>query len=186
MKIGIGIFILSCHFFSCTVNAQVADTVLWQSDKSLHWMDYKGAPDYHSHYDALTHSEIKYKVSVHRALARFDFVTFFMKKSSWTKHSQDPVLLKHEQIHFNVAELHKRLFIQILYTRNLYRDGFESQVKRLGDSINTARNKMDDEFDADVSNTRDVMKINKWNREVNDALDRLKAYNRNSILIAIR
>lgn len=186
MKTGISIFILVSHVFSCSVSAQVTDTLPWQSGRDLRWMDYRGVPDRESHFSALTYSEIKYKVSVHSTIARFDFSTLFMKKSSWTKHSQDPVLLKHEQIHFNIAELHKRLLIQLLDTRSLHFAGFESEVKRLGDSINIARRKMDDEFDTDVSNMRDVMKINKWNREVADALDRLKAYNRSSILVALR
>jgi hypothetical protein len=59
-------------------------------------------------------------------------------------------------------------------------------VKRLGDSVNVARHRMDDAFDADVSNMRDNMKINKWYRQIEEMLNRLKAYDRNSILIALK
>ena len=120
------------------------------------------------------------------SFAKFDFVTLFLKKTSWTKHTQDPLLLKHEQVHFNIAELHKRLLIEILYTRNLAYTGFETEVKRLGDSVNVARHRMDNEFDADVSNMRDHMKVNNWQRKITEAIDRLKAYDRNSILIALK
>ena len=186
MKIGVSIIILLCAVCMHSVHAQVADTLLWQPERTLNWMDYKGVPDQQSHYTALTHAEIRYQVSMQRSFAKFDFATLFLKKTSWTKHTRDPLLLKHEQVHFNIAELHKRVFIEILYTRHLSYTGFETEVKRLGDSVNVARHRMDDAFDADVSNMRDNMKINKWYRQIEEMLNRLKAYDRNSILIALK
>jgi len=186
MKAGKYICLLYCSYCVTCIHAQVTDTLIWQPEKTLSWADYKGIPDRESHYAALTHAEIRYKVSMQRSLAKFEFATFFLKKESWTKHTQDPLLLKHEQVHFDIAELHKRRFIELLYSRQFSYDGFETAIKRLGDSINLARQKMDDEFDADVSNMRDYMKINRWHRQVGEALDRLKSYHRNSLLIALK
>lgn len=172
--------------FFTVLKAQVTDTLLWQSERVLNWSDYKGIPDGESHYSALTHAEIRYKVSMQRSLAKFDFATFFFKKTSWTKHTQDPLLLKHEQIHFDIAELHKRQFIQLLYNRQFSYNGFEKEVKKLGDSVNMARHRMDDAFDADVSNMRDNMKINRWHKQIGEALNRLQTYDRSSILITLK
>ncbi len=186
MKIWYGIFLFMFFAGLGVLKAQKTDTIVWQPERSLNWMDYKGIPDQESHYSALTHAEIKYKVSMQRSFAKFDFATFFLKKTSWTKHTQDPLLLKHEQIHFDIAELHKRLFIEILSNRTFFYQGLETEVKRLGDSINTARHRMDNEFDIDVANMRDHIKVNRWSRLITDAMDRLRSYNRNSILIALQ
>ncbi len=167
-------------------NAQVADTIPWQSKQTLTWTDYKGLPDKESHFTALTHAEIKYKVTVYKTLARFEFVTLFMKKSSWTKTKRDAVLLEHEQIHFNIAELHKRKMMEILSTEKFSYNGFEATIKSIGDSINLLRHRMDNAFDADVANMYDNILVNKWKKDIGEALDRLRLYDRNNIFISFK
>lgn len=167
-------------------NAQVADTIPWQSKQTLSWTDYKGLPDEQSHFTALTHAEIKYKVTVYKTLARFEFVTLFMKKSSWTKTKRDAVLLEHEQIHFNIAELHKRKMMEILSTEKFSYNGFEATIKSIGDSINLLRHRMDNAFDADVANMYDNILVNKWKKDIEEALDKLRLYDRNNIFISFK
>lgn len=186
MKFVTVILLIAACLSGIITNAQVADTIPWQSKQTLSWTDYKGLPDAQSHFTALTHAEIKYKVTVHRSLARFEFVTFFMKKSSWTKTTRDPVLLEHEQIHFNIAELHKRMMMQVLNTREFSFNGFEATIKNIGDSINLLRHNMDNAFDADVANMRDNIRVNKWKKDIAEALDRLRLYDRNNIFIAFK
>jgi hypothetical protein len=82
--------------------------------------------------------------------------------------------------------LHKRLFVEILSNRTFFYQGLEAEVKRVGDSINMARHRMDNEFDSDVANMRNHIKVNRWSRLITDAIDRLRSYNRNSILIALQ
>ena len=171
-------------FFNSVASAQ-QDTLLWNSGADLKWSDFKGIPDQQSHYAALTHAEIRYSVSFIKGLARFDFANIFLKKASWTKNNTNLTLLQHEQTHFDIAELHKRLLISLLYTREFRRRSFEREVKFLGDSINAARNKMDEQFDQDLLYFEDRNRLVKWQTKINKELDRLKSYNRNSILVKL-
>ena len=171
--------------FSNTVANAQQDTLVWNRGAALKWSDFKGLPDKQSHYAALTHAEIRYTVTMIKGLARFDFANLFLKKASWTKNNTNLVLLQHEQIHFDIAELHKRLLIELLYTRTFKSKYFERDVKLLGDSINAARNKMDEQFDQDVLYSDDKNRLVKWQNKINKELDRLKSYDRNSILVKL-
>ncbi|MBL0883380.1 MAG: hypothetical protein IBJ16_08575 [Chitinophagaceae bacterium] len=171
-------------FSNPVVHAQ-QDTLVWNAGAELKWSDFKGIPDKRSHYAALTHAEIRYTVTFFKGLARFDFSNIFLKKASWTKNNTNLDLLQHEQIHFDIAELHKRLFIGLLYTRDFRNHNFEKEVKLLGDSINIARNKMDEQFDQDVLYINDRNRLVKWQTKINKELDRLKSYDRNSILLKL-
>lgn len=62
-----------------------------------------------------------------KGLVRFDFANLFLKKASWTKNNTNLVLLQHEQIHFDIAEFHKRLLIGLLYTRDFSSHSFEKK-----------------------------------------------------------
>ncbi|MEN9298993.1 MAG: hypothetical protein RLZZ429_1306 [Bacteroidota bacterium] len=171
--------------FSNTVANAQQDTLVWNRGAGLKWSDFKGIPDKQSHYAALTNAEIRYTVTMIKGLVRFDFANLFLKKTSWTKNNTNAVLLQHEQIHFDIAELHKRVLIELLYTRDFRSHNFEKEVKLLGDSINVARNKMDEEFDQDVLYSDDRNRLVKWQNKINKELDRLKSYDRNSILVKL-
>ncbi|MBW0161795.1 MAG: hypothetical protein HYI21_03830 [Sediminibacterium sp. Gen4] len=171
--------------FSNTVVHAQQDTVVWNTGAELKWSDFKGIPDKQSHYEALTHAEIRYAVTFIKGLAKFNFSNIFLKKASWTKNNTNLDLLQHEQIHFDIAELHKRLLIGLLYTRDFRKHNFEKEVKQLGDSINTARNRMDEQFDQDVLHINDRNRLVKWQTKINKELDRLKSYDRNSILVKL-
>lgn len=175
---------LLLFFLTVVANAQ-QDSLLWDQDSTLRWSDFKGSPDPQSHFSALTHAEIRYKVTMVKGLVRFDFVNLFLKKNSWTKNATSQALLKHEQVHFDIAELHKRLMISLLYTRNLRRYNFEREVKQLGDSINAIRNQMDDAFDKEVLPIAGEKGILKWQLKIDQELKRLKAYDRNSFLVKL-
>ncbi len=182
MHLFIALLILT---FSNTVANAQQDTLVWNRGAALKWSDFKGIPDKESHYAALTYAEIRYTVTMIKGLARFDFANLFLKKASWTKNNTNLVLLQHEQIHFDIAELHKRLLIELLYTRTFKSKYFERDVKLLGDSINAARNKMDEQFDQDVLYSDDKNRLVKWQNKINKELDRLKSYDRNSILVKL-
>lgn len=182
MQLSIALLLL---IFSNTVANAQQDTLVWNRGAALKWSDFKGLPDKKSHYAALTHTEIRYTVTMIKGLARFDFANLFLKKTSWTKNNTNLILLQHEQIHFDIAEFHKRLLIGLLYTRNFSIRNFEREVKLLGDSINVARNKMDEEFDQDVLYSDDRNRLVKWQNKINKELDRLKSYDRNSILVKL-
>ncbi len=182
MHLIIALFLL---IFSNTVARAQQDTLVWNRGAELKWSDFKGIPDKQSHYAALTHAEIRYTVTMIKGLVRFDFANLFLKKASWTKNNTNLFLLQHEQIHFDIAELHKRLLIELLYIRDFKSKYFERDVKLLGDSINAARNKMDEQFDQDVLYSEDRNRLVRWQNKINKELDRLKSYDRNIILVKL-
>ncbi|MNY55638.1 hypothetical protein D3C86_1916320 [compost metagenome] len=64
--------------------------------------------------------------------------------------------------------------MEILSTEKFSYNGFEATIKSIGDSINLLRHRMDNAFDAEVANMQDNILVNKWKKEIGEALDKLR------------
>jgi hypothetical protein len=71
----------------------------------LTWDDFLGNPDHTSSFKALTSAEILFSSLTYNDSAKLVITSRFLKKSSWTKLRTSQALLRHEQLHFDIAEL---------------------------------------------------------------------------------
>lgn len=100
------------------------DIIRWNGNERLQWNDFAGKPCDTSKFDAETFAEITYWYSSDN-LKDFNFEVSanFNKMASWRrKELQCEALLKHEQLHFDIAALFaarlKKDFDTFRYTRN--------------------------------------------------------------------
>lgn len=83
-----------------------ADELLeWKATVALTWSDFKGEPDNTVDYKAMTYSRIALEAEFEENAFIVDVKTYFLKNKSWTKNNESKTLLKHEQVHFDIAEL---------------------------------------------------------------------------------
>jgi hypothetical protein len=101
-----------------------AQYIRWVEGQSLTWDDFVGKVNDSSQYDAECFAEIRYEYRFFTA-NRFEFEVYasFNKGSSWRrKEMETEALLKHEQMHFDIAELFaiklKNDFENYSYTAN--------------------------------------------------------------------
>ena len=83
-------------------------TILWNNDRTLDWSDFLAKPDSLSEYKAMTFVQIGLKSEQLDDRIIVEIPTCFYKNLSWTKSLNNPKLLKHEQLHFDIAELMAR------------------------------------------------------------------------------
>ncbi len=115
------LLILLCFSFSSlsgqTVYTKPSNAIIsWSSKKELTWNDFQGKIDPNIVANALTSYKIEIipqNVQVDeqdriQGYERLTVVTHFYKKQSWTTTFHDPIVLKHEQLHFDIAELYAR------------------------------------------------------------------------------
>ena len=87
-------------------------TVHWSADRPLTWADFSGAVDTKKEYDAWTYAGVNYVYSWYydendeigldlNAWAYFDPAQSWVRKGKMTAE-----LLAHEQVHFDIAQLH--------------------------------------------------------------------------------
>ena len=88
--------------------AQSGSDLTWPQHATLTWDDFKGqAPKSEGPPSALSDTGFKYQLLCTNGMLDIDAQAFFSPSGSWVKpNDKNPELLKHEQGHFNMAELY--------------------------------------------------------------------------------
>ncbi len=92
---------------SSWVTPSADDAMLWDESRKLQWTDFKGAIDINSHADAATAVNISARPFRKGKKLFYNVEAIFIPSQSWYK-SQSDQLLRHEQLHFDLAELYAR------------------------------------------------------------------------------
>lgn len=80
------------------------DSILWSSNV-LTWEDFQGKAPGKNGYEAMTNSFILLEMDVVDGYLEVKTPTYFAKDKSWRRSDTSLALLKHEQVHFDIAEL---------------------------------------------------------------------------------
>lgn len=89
-----------------------SEKIFWKED-GLTWEDFKAQPDLNSPFHANTNAGLSYSWGLKNDNGnielQYQVLSFFNPNSSWVKPgSTNEYLLKHEQLHFDITELHAR------------------------------------------------------------------------------
>jgi hypothetical protein len=101
------IFVASFSLFS-QQSCIKQDSIPWNKNYRLKWSDFKGKPDTLSKEDAACAASIYVKGFRDKGLPNFLVYNSFMKNDAWTRDSTSVMLLQHEQLHFDIAEVYAR------------------------------------------------------------------------------
>lgn len=93
---------------SLPAHAQSPPVFTWPQHPRLTWGDFKGRPPKSAPYpSALSDTGFKYQLVCRNRMLDIDAVAFFSPSGSWVKpDGKTPELLRHEQGHFDMAELY--------------------------------------------------------------------------------
>ena len=84
-----------------------AESINWSEEKKLVWEDFKAAPQKNGDVAALTATHLGFAYNVANGKITYDIECRFEKNRSWGLVKNDWIL-KHEQGHFDVAEIFAR------------------------------------------------------------------------------
>ena len=90
------------------------DGIIWTNNRRLTWDDFKSEAAENESLHAMTSTNIAVKAQCYGNLMRYDIKCVFVTKDSWTKNRSSKKLLEHEQMHFDLTEIHARLLRQKL------------------------------------------------------------------------
>lgn len=146
----------------------------------LTWSDFKGAPVYDSEFHANTNSGFSYtwsyKTTNGEVDLQYEVYSTFYPNGSWVHpdHKTDK-LLKHEQAHFDISEIHARKLRKAMQAykpgRNIRKD-----LQKLYNYIELERVKMQGEFDLESAHSMNSQAEMKWQAHIAKELDKLKEY----------
>lgn len=105
--------ILTTLIIASTTMAMLApsvfpDPIHWNRSRKLTWNDFRGTPDRYSDMQAMTHSGIDFGYDCGRGKFEVEIRASFDPTQSWRKRNAGERILAHEQLHFDITELHAR------------------------------------------------------------------------------
>ncbi|MGY5850195.1 DUF922 domain-containing protein [Salegentibacter sp. F14] len=156
------------------------EKIQWEEGRKLVWTDFKGIPEQALAYQANTNSGISfswsYSTNQGQPVLEYEVVTNFFPGLSWVKANEKKEdLLGHEQLHFDISELHARKLRKAIEEyaigRNIRRD-----LNRLYERIEKDRQRMQELFDTQTNHSTNKKAEAHWRILVKEELNKLKAY----------
>ncbi|MBC5991496.1 DUF922 domain-containing protein [Pontibacter cellulosilyticus] len=88
--------------------ANTATKVTWSESRRLTWEDFKGTPESGNPHHALTAANLAVDAKCSSNSFAYEVKCVFLPEESWSKNKKSESLLKHEQLHFDLTEVHAR------------------------------------------------------------------------------
>ncbi|MFD1064091.1 DUF922 domain-containing protein [Winogradskyella litorisediminis] len=172
-----------CLFFSIGCFAQKADdiTFSWDENRPLTWEDFQGKPVKNTDAAALTASGISFGFSIGKTgnkITEFtaDVECLFYPEESWYKPNEaDAHILKHEQLHFNITELHARKFRKHISELQPSRH-LQNQLNKIYKAISQASYEMQQQYDEETNHSINKEKQAEWQSFITEQLKRYEAF----------
>lgn len=152
----------------------VVDHVSWSVNRRLSWEDFKGLPDENNPHHALTAANLAVNANCKNQGFTYEVKCVFLPTESWSKNKKSQKLLEHEQLHFDLTEVHARLLrkeLQHLNCANL--------KEKLNGTVSSAFTKWkaeQDAFDAASKHGLNAEEERLWASNVARRLQALEAY----------
>lgn len=172
-----------CFVFVLCISGLLNDgeTIQWNESKKLSWRDFRGPVESDSDAAAVTASGITFSYSVRKTDDRItDFEAMaeahFYPESSWfIKERCSDHILAHEQLHFDITELHVRMFRYRLSKLEVSQI-IKSQLVTLHKAINKELAEMQYQYDTQSQNSINKEEQAKWATYVTENLRKFEAY----------
>jgi len=173
--------ILCVVFFFGIDFVQSQEKQEWSKEK-LTWEDFKGKPDSTSSYQANANSGFSYSwgFGIKNGTPNFTYEvqSWFYPEDSWVKpNSKNSSLLAHEQLHFDISELHARKmrkFLISFHPQNIQEA--KLQLKRAHTEIERERIKLQNLYDTETDHGNLDNKQLEWQNKVSKELSKLEEY----------
>jgi hypothetical protein len=162
--------------------ARAGGHILWDSTVPLAWPQFRGHPGPAYFTAAQTSSAVTYHIGCLGQETRFAVLATFSTTESWVRPDipQDsvasPLMLRHEQTHFDLTELFARELRRAFRTTpglcptNLHR------ARQLFDSLNAVTDALQAQYDRDTAHGMRVDFQTVWSAQVRARLDSLASY----------
>jgi hypothetical protein len=162
--------------------SDVIEEVSWNENYKLAWSDFRGTPN-NSQTDAvaITASGITFSYSIKKTTNKVHGFRTLVKAHFYTEHSWckkemvDSHILKHEQLHFDITELHARLFRQQITKLKPNLD-LDNQLNQLHQGVNEQLSLMQKSYDEETKHSINTEAQIKWQESIARQLKTLEKF----------
>ena len=183
--IPLSLLLFSVHQSQMSETAQetevVSDRIAWDKNYTLSWSDFNAKADDYSSLDAYTMLGIELEV-IGQKEDKVDMGVFgyFEKNKSWVKSKEKTSsLLSHEQRHFDLCEVYRRMMIEKLEAKNPYSfKGFSNEVSVIFNEMFNAYTQEQARYDHETHHSQKKEIQMKWDKFIAAELLRLEKYDK--------
>lgn len=159
---------------------KISDGEIRWSSRPLSWSDFTMLNNGRGSFKAQTYSGIRYSLGERNGKIHIDVEAYFDPRESWVvKGSNTNYLLSHEQLHFDITELHARLLRKAIFdiqglSRAEFRSGrYWHTVSEAHDRLYNEMVEMQNAYDRETDHSLIRSEQNKWEAKVKEQLDQL-------------
>lgn len=156
------------------------DKIPWSKNNTLTWDDFKAEILPQSDFVASTSSGIYFTYSYNTKLDKLKYkyvvTSYFHPDKSWYNPAQvSPYILKHEQIHFDISELHARILrkeiSEFQFSKNI-----KKEMDSLYNQIEIRRRAMQEKFDLETHHSKNKKKEKSWEKYIDTQLKKYEPW----------
>lgn len=177
-------FLMICFFMLSAFNSSQKryNTLAWSKTQKIQWKDFTAKAPKSSKYHATTTTKISYELNYNKRSKskEIEVKCLFIKDESWVKQNPTAELLKHERVHFDIAEIASRkIRMAIKKERVLESKNPEEKMERIYKRESQALAKMQKDYDRETDHSINADKQKIWNIKVEKLLKKLAKYANN-------
>lgn len=153
--------------------------LIWSKNQKIQWKDFTAKAPKSSKAHALTATEISFSLEYDKRKKAYEAEVkcVFIKDKSWVKENPTAELLKHERLHFDIAEIASRkIRMAVKKERVLESKNPSEKMNRIYKREMQSYEKMQKAYDRESDHSLDQEKQNLWNSKVAKELKKLQKY----------
>lgn len=149
--------------------------IYWSENRKLVWNDFKAAPQKNGDVAALTTTNLGFSYNVINGKISYTIECHFEKNSSWGL-VKNEWILKHEQGHFDIAEIFTRKLFKEISEYQFNRNTFQKDLNDIYQHIVAEKEKYQQEYDNETDYSRNITDQEEWLKKIADRLNETKKW----------
>lgn len=151
------------------------DHIKWQEDRKLTWDDFKAAPLKIGSTAAMTTTHLGFSYNITNGKITYKIECRFEKNKSWGLVKNEWVL-KHEQGHFDVAEIFARKLNKSISEYRFNKNSFQKDLDAIYKSVVAEKEKFQQQYDDETDYSRIKAKQEEWLKKIESELKQHKSW----------
>jgi len=169
-------------------DSSATNRIYWSEWYQLEWSDFEGAPIVREKVAALSSIGLPYSYSTDgEGSMTIQINVCFIKDESWSKEEKENnVLLQHEQLHFDIAELHRRKIVKRLMEAEFTKSNYSELLDQIVEQVwSNAYRSVQDKYDEETNFSRIFKEQINWNKFITQELRNYEDYSFTEIEVSL-
>ncbi|WP_299986332.1 DUF922 domain-containing protein [uncultured Pontibacter sp.] len=159
-----------------SLNVSNNEQLAWSATRKLNWEDFRGTPESNNPHHALTAANLAVDARCKDNKFYYEVKCVFLPRESWSKNKQSEKLLAHEQLHFDLTEVHARMLRKELKELGISCGNLKTNLNTTVGNAFKAWKAEQDQFDKLSRHGLDAQVQQDWSERISHRLQELDAW----------